>query len=165
MGAMHPPPSTTALNLLVNGSYSPLASTTTLGTPADGSNAARVGEATPAGAAGNNRDPNGNGALGNSSIHPTQQSAFYPIIQQGNVRLGWLLAMAASGGNETNILTKNEGGLGMTPLKSQPPVALATMPVTAVIDTAYNRILHEFIEGLSPLVGLTHGDLFTKCGY
>ncbi len=70
--------------------------------------------------------------------------------------------MAASGGNETNILTKNEGGLGMTPLESQPPVALATMPVTAEIDTTHKWMVHKFIEGLSPLVGLTHGDLFTS---
>ncbi len=72
---------TTALNLPVDGSNAPPASTTTLGVPVGGSDAMREGELVAAGALGEEETPIGNGAMGDSSIPPIQQSTLYPLFQ------------------------------------------------------------------------------------
>jgi hypothetical protein len=72
--------STTALDLPVDGSDSPPASTTTLGVLVGGSNAMRDGELAAAGAVGEEETPIGNGATGDSSIPPMQQSTLYPLF-------------------------------------------------------------------------------------
>jgi hypothetical protein len=87
--------STTALVLPVDGSDAPPASTTTLGMPVGGSNATREGELAAAGAISEEETPVGNGATGDSSIPPMQQSTLYPLFQQGSERVEQPLATAA----------------------------------------------------------------------
>jgi hypothetical protein len=80
--------SATALDRPVNGSDAPPASTTALDSPVDGSNAEWEGDSWAAGATGDDENPLGNGARGDSSIPPMQQSAFFPIFCQRNGRIG-----------------------------------------------------------------------------
>jgi hypothetical protein len=60
--------STTALDCLVDGSNAPLALTTALGSPANGSKTSEEGDAADAGSVNNEEAPIGDGAMGVSSI-------------------------------------------------------------------------------------------------
>jgi hypothetical protein len=115
--------STTALNLPVDGSDAPPVSTTTLGMPVGGSNATREGESAAPGAIGEDETPVGNGATGDSSIPPMQQSTLYPFFLQGSERVERPLAIAALVQNGMTVLTKVDNGSGMTLLVGHPLAA------------------------------------------
>ncbi len=115
--------STTALDLPVNGSDAPPASTTTLGMPVGGSDATREGELVAAGAVGEEETPVSNGAMGDSSTPPMQQSTLYPLFQQGSKRAEQPLATATLVQNETTVLTEVDDGSGTTPLVGCPVAA------------------------------------------
>jgi hypothetical protein len=115
--------STTALDLLVDGSDAPPTSTTTLGVLVGGSNATREGESAAAGAIGEEETPVGNGATGDSSIPPMQQSTLYPLFRQGSKRVERPLATAALVQNGMTVLTKVDNGSGTTPLVGCPLAA------------------------------------------
>ncbi len=115
--------SATALDLPVDGSDASPASTTTLGVPVGGSDATREGELAAAGAVGEEETPISNGAMGDSSIPPMQQSTLYPLFRQGSEREERPLATAASVQNGTTILTKVDDRSGRTSLVGCPLAA------------------------------------------
>jgi hypothetical protein len=75
--------SATALGGPFDGSNAPSASTTAFDLPVDGSNATRAGDALVACANGDKEKPFGNGTKSDSSIPPMQQSALFPISEEG----------------------------------------------------------------------------------
>ncbi len=132
--------SATALDRPVNGSNSPPASTTALDSPVDGSIAAREGDTLAAGATGDNNNPLGDGAGGDSSIPPMQQSAYFPISCQGNDRIGGLLASASLEQNMTNVSNEVEDGLGAVQRVSHPLAALAASASSGGIAAAASSL-------------------------
>ena len=104
--------SATALDRPVDGSNTPPASTTALDLPVNGSDAEREGDSWAAGATGDNENPLGDGAGGDSSIPPMQQSDLFPIFCQRNGRTGGSLATASLERQVTNVSNDVEDGLG-----------------------------------------------------
>jgi hypothetical protein len=80
--------SATALDRPVDGSDAPSASTTALDLPVDGSDAEREGDSWVAGATGDDENPLGDGAGGDSSIPPMRQSAFFKFSAKEMAELG-----------------------------------------------------------------------------